>query len=439
MYVRMYVCMIHRGEGTKGYSLQFRHLEFTNALATTSRETQVSVDNNNTASIKTDDITFEDATPTVDEFDDLYGAMQYVYTKNNKGGQRDIWEDQFAQATKRSSLVRETYNVIAVGDTYRELAKNALIGNDKVISEMIHPRNHTKAPSWCVRLRQYATNDNHKNARFGISKRSSMKKEKEALKELKPLFEQFHGPVKLRDPECALYIFEGLNHANKVLVRKLDSGAATQSIAPKTRECITRTPLCPLASFIMCNLGRVKEGDRVLDPYSGSCSTLLSSAMIAPTSQSVGIEIAADDIVNREKIMQDFESRGLVVPVQLIHGDCTDADVRDIARNAVGNRAFDVILADPPYGRREKASKDQTPPLVKLVECIGADFRRGKPLLRKGGRLVAFVPTNEGEVVSSGLPSEIDLGRAGLELISVTEQPLSDTLSRWLVVFKCVR
>ena len=417
--------------------MQFRHLEFTNAFAT-SRDAHVSVDSK--AFIDAEELIFEDATPVVDEFDDLYGAMQYVYNNTKHHGHKDIsCEDQFAQATRRSSLVRETYNVIAVGDTYRQLANEALMGNDEIISDMIHPinNNNTNAPSWCVRLRQYATDD-HKNARFGSSKRSSMKKEREALKELTPLLEHFRGPVKLRDPECALYIFEGLNHANKVLVRKIDSGASTQSIAPNTRKCITRTPLCPLASFIMCNLSRIKEGDRVLDPYSGSCSTLLASAMMVPTSQSVGIELAADDVVNRDRIIEDFVSRGLVPPVQLIHGDCTDADVRDIARNAVGNKAFDVILADPPYGRREKASKDQVPPLVKFIECIEADFRSGKPLLRNGGRLVAFVPTNDGEVYSSGLPSQADLDRAHLKLISVTEQPLSDTLSRWLVVFKCV-
>lgn len=428
--------VLWRGEGTKGYSSQFRHLEFTNAYAA-SCETSVSKNNNGNGFIDANDIAFADATPTVDEMDDLYGAMQYIYAKNtHTRTQLDISEDQLVQATRRSSLVRETYSVIAVGDTYEALANNALMGNDKVIADMIRRGNNTKSLSWCVRLRQYAIDmDDHKNARFGVSKRSSMKKEREAIAELKPLLEEFTGPVELRNPECALYVFEGLNHANKVLVRKLESGASTQSISPKFRRCVTRTPLCPLASFIMCNLGRVKEGDRVMDPYSGSCSTLLASAMIAPTSQSVGIEIAGDDVVNRERIYEDFESRGLRSPVQLIHGDCTDDVIRNIALNAVGKQAFDVILADPPYGRREKASKNQKPPLVQLIECMGADLQRGEPLLRRGGRLVAFVPTNEGEDVNDGLPSQADLDKAGLEMTSLTEQPLSETLSRWLAVF----
>ena len=427
---------MNRGEGTKGYSSQFRHLEFTNAYAASC---ETSESKNNNGFIDANDIAFADATPTVDELDDLYGAMQYVFAKNTHT-QIDISEDQLVQATRRSSLVRETYSVIAVGDTYEALANNALMGNDKVISDMIRRGNNTKSLSWCVRLRQYAIDmDDHKNARFGVSKRSSMKKEREAIAELKPLLEKFTGTVELRNPECALYVFEGLNHANKVLVRKLESGASTQSISPKSRRCVTRTPLCPLASFIMCNLGRVKEGDRVIDPYSGSCSTLLASAMIAPTSQSVGIEIAGDDVVNRERIYEDFESRGLRSPVQLIHGDCTDGVIRNIALNAVGKQAFDVILADPPYGRREKASKNQKPPLVQLIECMGTDLQRGEPLLRRGGRLVAFVPTNEGEDVKSGLPSQSDLDKAGLEMTSLTEQPLSETLSRWLAVFYCKR
>ena len=452
--------VLWRGEGTKGYSLQFRHLELNNAHVAC-RDHRIGVelelDGSDGASQQMD-LEFQGATPMVDEQDDLYGAMQYVHfptridtnenTRTCRGSDVDLDAEAFVNASKRSSLLREIYSVVSTGESFEELAAGALESNDKMLSEL--RSNPDSDLSWCVRLRQYgestitiasaststSASESKGANRFGRSKRSSMKREKEAIIAMEPFLDKLHGRVQLKNPDCALYVFEGLNHVNKVLVRKLASGATTQSIAPITRQCVTRTPLCPLAAFIMCNLGRVKDGDRVLDPYSGSCSTLLASAMVA-TCQTVGIELAGNDVVDRDKIVLDFESRGLDPPKALIHGDCTDSVVRDIARRSIGGEPFDVIVADPPYGRREKASKDSEPPLVQFVRCIQDDFENGKPLLKVGGRLVVFVPTEEDENIEDNLPSEPLLNSAGLRLLSITEQPLSDTLSRWLTVYEC--
>ena len=415
--------------------MQFRQLEFINAFMASQSPTE----SNTKKSIATH-ITFTDATPTVDEQDDLYGAMQYIHTANVN---IELCNDAIIEATKRSSLVREVYQIVAVGKSYEDLALVAMKGDG--LSDLMTGAGSNSDVSWCVRLRQYGSTDEKKGARFGVSKRSSMKREKELLIAMKPLLQSFHGPVRLKNPNCALYVFEGLHmntstrDAKMVLVRKLARGASTQSIAPNTRQCITNTPLCPLASFIMCNLARIKEGDRVLDPYSGSCSTLLAAAMIAPSCKTVGVEIAEDEVISRSDIMSDFQSRHLTPPVALITGDCTEEHIRDKARAAVQDEPFDVILADPPYGRREKASKDSEAPLVQVIQCIEQDWKRGKPLLKKDGRLVAFIPTNDGESIESGLPMESQLHSAGLRLLSITEQPLSDTLSRWLAVYECTR
>lgn len=400
------------------------------------------------------DFKFTDATPTVDEQDDLYGAMQYIHVGNSE---KEINLKFLKEATERSSLVREVYTVVATSDSFKGLAsavidspfKSSLLSD--LLEDAVESDNN---PSWCLRLRQYGTDNG--NDRYGVSKRSSMKLERKAIMEMKPLLEQFEGRVDLKSPECHLYIFQGLqnimfdqdgmksheqNEGNPyMLVRKVASGAFHSSIAPKTRICITRTPLCPLASFIMCNLAQIKEGDSILDPYAGSCSTLLAASMVVPSIQSVGIEIADNNSVNRDDILKDFESRGLSPPKHLLHGDSLDSDVRDIARAAIGNVPFDAIIADPPYGRREKYSaKKDIPPLIKFIECIKADYEAGKPLLKRGGRFVAFVPTNEGESVYNGIPSMDDLELAGLKIESLTEQPLSETLSRWLLVLRCTR
>ena len=383
-------------------------------------------------------LAFTDATPTVDEDDDFYGAMQYVNMdlngsrngNSNTNVDMDVDVDAFVHAAKRSSLVREIYSVISTGQTYEDLAMGAIRSDDPILTEL--RSNEYSDLSWCVRLREYGSG----TSASGPSKRSSNNREQEAIADMKPFLQKLHGKVNLKNADCALYIFEGeLNHVDKVLVRKVASGASTQSIAPNTRHCVTRTPLCPLASFIMCNLGRVKDGERVLDPYSGSCSTLLACAMVADC-QTVGIEIAGNGIVNRDDIIVDFESRGLKAPASLIQGDCNNPACRDIARRAVDGQPFDVILADPPYGLREKASKNSEPPLVELVESIRQDYADGKPLLRAGGKLVVFVPTSEHDNLNHNLPSISLLDSAKLRLLSMTEQPLSDTLSRWLVVYE---
>lgn len=377
--------------------------------------------------------TFADASPAVDRSHDSYGIMQYV----NSDGKIDAAHDgAVAAAAQRCALVRGAYKVLAVGDSYDELCARARECRDGLLEALRHDENTNV--SWCVRSRYYGPTQDGTMPRFGISHRSSPNRERKAVMAMKPFLETFHGPVRLEDPVCALYVFEGLEGAGKILARKLAAGAPCRVIAPNTRRCITETPLCPVAAYIMCNLARVKEGDRVLDPFSGSCSTLLASAMIGgPDCWTVGIDIAGEDVVDRNNILADFASRGLTAPVALVNGDCTDADVRAVARAAVRGAPFDAILADPPYGRRERLLSGAAPPLVRLTEGLAADRCARTPLLKPGGRLVAFVPIKQGENVEDGLLSRECLDAAGLRLLSVTEQPLSRTLSRWLAVYEC--
>lgn len=116
-------------------------------------------------------------------------------------------------------------------------------------------------------------------------------------------------------------------------------------------------------------------------------------------------------------------------------------DVRSQAKAAVGNVPFDAIITDPPYGIREKTGFCLDPPLVNLVACIANDRAGGdgKRLLRLGGRLVAFVPNQDGDDISADMPTEEQLHQAGLEFVQMHEQPLNDSLSRWLVEYKCIQ
>ena len=100
--------------------------------------------------------------------------------------------------------------------------------------------------------------------------------------------------------------------------------------------------------------------------------------------------------------------------------------------------AFDVIITDPPYGRREAMSGagvgNDKLALNDLIDAVGHDRCSGKPLLRPGGRLVAFIPCPKDSNVLDLLPSEQLLSYAGLELLEKREQKLNDS-SRWVVSF----
>ena len=194
--------------------------------------------------------------------------------------------------------------------------------------------------------------------------------------------------------------------------------------------------------FVLCNIARINNSTTVLDPYAGSCSTLLAAAIIAPSAESVGIEIAHDGFVNREHIYSDFTSRKLKIPNKLIHGDSTDPVVRKDAISAIDNNPFDVIIADPPYGIRESVSSIGNSPLEELFMAVASDQSDDKDLtscnkrlLKLGGRLVAFVPVTDEQTLTEMLPSDEMTKEAGLELELWKEQIMNQKLSRWLVSY----
>lgn len=162
--------------------------------------------------------------------------------------------------------------------------------------------------------------------------------------------------------------------------------------------------------------------------------------MIAPQSQTVGIEIANSYIISREDIRKDFSSRDLSQPNALLQGDCTDPELRRQAKEAIGSsQEFDAIVTDPPYGIRESAGFNENSPLEELFASIIHDREAGNRLLKKGGRLVAFVPVTDEETLPEVLPASDLTEQAGLVFEVCREQPLNEKLSRWLVSFICVR
>ena len=287
----------------------------------------------------------------------------------------DIW----IQTVKRCSLIRGIYEIVAEGETYQDLAtysiqQQSLTDLQKTSTAVGRNCNAT----WRVRLRQYGSNasTSSKSKQYGKKMRSPMNQERKAVMGLKDLLITLGGEVDLKDADVSLVVMEGLYHYDaddkddgngtntdrKFLARLLtrggrggDSDMAISSIAPKTRLCVTNTPLNPEEAFTLCNIAKIQRGDRVLDPFAGSCTTLLAASMLcsspplkssSPPSSTmlVGIEIAHNGQVNRDNIVQDFKTRNLTVPTAIIRGDAMNEQIRDDARNAVGNEPFDCII-----------------------------------------------------------------------------------------------
>jgi len=322
--------------------------------------------------------------------------------------------------------------------------------------------------TWSIRLRRYGpgeesvnadgTKRSTKQARYGKNVRSPLTDERNAIFAMKDMVELFHGRVNLSKPDCKIYLFDGLKSATvddsiKCLARAIGKGPKVSIYAPKTRICVTTTPLCPIAAFTLCNVAQLRPHFTVLDPFAGSCASLLAAAHIATNSAqpnksqggTVSIEVAHNGLVNRDDIVRDFETRSLDPPLEAIHGDCMLYETRKRARQAIGHNSFDCIVTDPPYGIREKFSDvseddgSSLPPLTQLFYAMGKDRAMGEPLLKVGGRLVAFIPVRKGETLEECLPELQAREEAGLVMEGEgREQVLNDILSRWLVSFVCV-
>ena len=421
--------LIHwRGEGIEGYSLQFRHWELAGALeAVTGRDTLHALH-------------FHDALEYTDTAD-VYmsdqkrirfnNAMQYVEIRDNDS----ITMSHLMRAVRRCALVHALYLIASHGKAYEDLAEPALLNGSFDDMQVQQSNQHAK---WCIRVRQFGQDDK-KGRRHGDRTRS-VSAEQQAIQALRPVLVTFGGAVDLKHPDCKIYIFDGLKHAPTVLTRRLAVGPTTSIMAPATRICVTNTPLCPIAAYSMCNIAGIRSHQTVLDPYGGSCAILLAAALLDKTVRTVAIDVAHNGLVNRFDIRQDFVTRQVPPPLDLLRGDCADPTLRTLAREVIRHQPFDHIITDPPYGIRESSSSTQgRTPIQELCHMIATDRDKGTPLLRVGGKLVVFIPCRADQTLHDVMPTNAELEEAGLVPLGLREQPLNDNLSRWLVAFQCVR
>jgi len=213
--------VIHwRGEKESGYSKPFRQLEFVSAL-----EAEVGRSYRHPLLLKfTNALNYtgqaEMADVNIEHFNE---AMQYLEFVSDDDLTTPITKEDVIRAGERCSLVHAVYEVIASAEDIQELAPLAI--EDGGFEDMYKGQENQKM-TWCFRARNYRdpnTSDAGREKRYS-SRARSMGLEKAGLTALKELLLKFGGKVDLLEPECKIYLFDGLTAHSKTLARRISTG-----------------------------------------------------------------------------------------------------------------------------------------------------------------------------------------------------------------------
>lgn len=158
-------------------------------------------------------------------------AMQFVSFADDS---IIVTRDTIIRTVERCSLVHAVYEIVASSENLDDLAQRAI--EDGGFADL-KPGAVNEAYTWSLRARMYSETDTVQdvNSGNGRSKRyssrtRSMTIEKDSLKSLKSLLVQFGGRVNLENPDCKIYIFDGLvedetdSICRKILARRIATG-----------------------------------------------------------------------------------------------------------------------------------------------------------------------------------------------------------------------
>ena len=191
------------------------------------------------------------------------------------------------------------------------------------------------------------------------------------------------GKVDLRDPKVVFLSCEvassgaddlGFEGSRMYFGRVVGSDASRRRINVldlKKRRYLGPTTMDAHMSLIMCNMVKVENshGGPVLDPLCGTGSVLLAAAELGCLTCGFEIdprvlEFGKIDKKTGEKmnVLTNFVDYGFEKPVFLIRGDVHASPLLKISNTSDERRlegVFQAIVADPPYGVRERGRKSQ--------------------------------------------------------------------------------
>lgn len=188
----------------------------------------------------------------------------------------------------------------------------------------------------------------------------------------------FEGPIKMRDPELSMCIFEDYasHHVNTPrqlhLGRWIASGDrhAIDKYNLKKRKYISRTSMDAELSLVTANLTLAAPGKLIYDPFVGTGSFSVTCAHFGATA--LGSDIDGRSMRGSGKnrnLYSNFVQYGST-------GQYLDSFVCDLTHTPLRRaRLFDGMICDPPYGVRE-GPKTLGSRHKEVVEAVLVD---GKP------------------------------------------------------------
>uniref|UniRef100_A0A0G4HHF0 Ribosomal RNA large subunit methyltransferase K/L-like methyltransferase domain-containing protein n=1 Tax=Chromera velia CCMP2878 TaxID=1169474 RepID=A0A0G4HHF0_9ALVE len=332
-----------------------------------------------------------------------------------KGGreEKDSNEGLLRDVLGRCVLIESGFEAWGWGGSHSEAVKRSA-DRAFLISE------EQKKKSWAARCRVIGVRRRDPRSVLGLYR--------ETLKRLE-------GGVDLEKPELEVTILEEFTRGREkqilgeglkavMIGRRLavgGGGGLPDKFNLRSRPYVSLTTMNPDVSFLMANLGGVVRGNRVLDPFCGSCSLLLPCAYFgaetfgldADDSVLLGLASARRDqqkqireaqekgmrgsasSIGLPEISSNFVEKGLPVP-RLFHAPI------DKPPPEVAETFFDAIVTDPPYGlmagRRGVAAEDGQGDGdgVCVPGSVSSLLQLASSNLKEGGRLVFFWPTFEG-------------------------------------------
>ena len=174
--------------------------------------------------------------------------------------------------------------------------------------------------------------------------------------------------VKMKDPDAVIRV---VKRGRRAFIGLTTSKGAGKWVAqrPRARAFFHPSALFPKLARLMVNLTAVAEEGTFLDPFSGTCSTVIEACLVG--SYGLGLDLDKRMVFGGRRNLRGFS---LDSASQVLRGDARFLPFREV----------DAIAGDLPYGRASSTKGART---EDLLEALLAQSRE---CLRRGGRLVAM-------------------------------------------------
>lgn len=276
----------------------------------------------------------------------------------------------------------------------------------------------------------------------GVSRHRTLAGKVGLIETLGGLLGGLQGRVELKDPAHVITMIEDCRSiinsdmdvkddktmanapSTLFLGRRLAEGAASHlaRLSLSERSYLGRTTLPPDLAYLMAMQARCVPGSVVLDPFCGTCSILMSCAVLGATT--VGIDVDAEvlhgTVDGQPGIELNFREADLEPPAKLIWGDM--AEIEQLTAGSPYSR-FDAIVTDPPYGLMEGLGPYYRLLSRRLTELLFLGCQR----LRIGGRLVFLLPVPSSVHEDDAIPRRGLPTARCLEVETIARQRLANT------------